>query len=394
MHLLKPYPDELVGSMINRACRQTGIHLGRILPLLTGRKISSHSMALSSSPLLADAYGLSAEEYLRKHTLLPYCLAFMHSTERERLIAKFVHSRSENTSIASLSQNAGKSVGHLRLCPACINEDIKVFGESYWKRAHHLPASYICLKHDTRLKITDMTMEVRRPLPFPDEVLQLSADANPGLSFDLLRTISEISVGSLNQSHEMTETWEFYQSRAAKLGYTFVQGHVYGEVLSTDMKSFFGDSFLESHECAIPAATKNPWPSLLVRESSLNVSTIKHVLLRAFLASEPKPSKSPIVYQRRKKPRRRDFSKLESDVLHFCRKEVAAHAKAQSRVTVTELLKKAEVLGVFKHNREKFPNLVAWLDEFKATPQSERQTGKRVRLYRKKLASEGKFSLS
>jgi hypothetical protein len=383
MHLLRPYPDELVGSMINRACRQTGIQLKRLLPLLTGRNITAHAMSLSSSPSLAEAYGMSAEEYLRKHTLLPYCVSFMHSIERERLLAKFAHSRSENTSIASLSQNAGKSVAFLRLCPECVNEDIQAFGESYWKRAHHLPACYLCLKHDTRLKITDVPMEVRRPLPFPDEVLQLSIEADPGLSIDLLRSISEISVGSLNQSHEMTETWEFYQSRAAKLGYTFVQGHVYGEVLSTDMKSFFGDAFLESHECAIPAATKNPWPSLLVRESSLNVSTIKHVLLRAFLASEPKPSKSPIVYQRRKKPCRRDYSKMESDVLHFCRKEVAAHAKAQSRVTVTELLKKAEIFGVFKHKRDKFPNLVAWLNEFKATPQSERQTGKRGRLYRK-----------
>jgi len=44
MHLLKPYPDELVGSMINRACRHTGIQLKRILPLLTGRNITTHAM--------------------------------------------------------------------------------------------------------------------------------------------------------------------------------------------------------------------------------------------------------------------------------------------------------------------------------------------------------------
>ncbi len=326
---------------------------------------------------------MSAEEYLRKHTLLPYCVSFMHSFERERLLAKFAHVRSENTSIASLCQNAGKSVAFLRLCPDCVNEDIQVFGESYWKRAHHLPASYICLKHNTRLKITVLPMEVRRPIPFPGDVLQLSIEADPGLSFDLLRSISEISVGSLNRTQKLTEAWKFYQVQAAKLGYTFVQGNIYGEVLSTDMKSFFGDAFLESHDCAIPAATKSPWPSLLVRESSINVSTIKHVLLRAFLANEPKPSKNPIVFQRRKKPWRRDFSKMESDVLLFCRKEVATHAKAQSRVTVTDLLKKANVFGVVKHNRKKFPNLVAWLAEFKATPQAERQTGTRVRLYRK-----------
>jgi hypothetical protein len=383
MHLLKPYPDELVGSMINRACRHTGIQLKRILPLLTGKNITTHAMSLSSSPSLAEAYGMSTETYLKKHTLFPYCVSFMRSIERERLLLKFAHARSECTSIASLSQNASKSVGFLRLCPDCVNEDIHAFGESYWKRAHNLPASYICLKHDIRLNITGVPIELRRTIPFPDEVLQLSNEADPGLSFDFLRTISEISVGTLNQAHEMTEAWEFYQIRATQLGYTFVQGHVYGEVLATDMKCFFGDAFLERHQCPISTATKNPWPSLLVRESSLNVSTLKHILLRAFLTCELKPSESPIVYQRRKKPRRRNFSKLELNVLHFCRMQVAAHAKAQSRVTVTELLKKAEVFGVFKHNREKFPNLVAWLDEFKATPQSERQTGKRVRLYRK-----------
>jgi TniQ len=383
MHLLKPYPDELVGSMINRACRHTGIQLKRILPLLTGRNITSHAMTVSSCPSLAEAYGVSAEEYLSQHTLLPYCVAFMQATERERLLYKFSQSPSENTSIASIAQSAGKSVKYMRLCPECIKDDICIYGEAYWKRSHHLPATYMCLKHNVRLKISTELIGSKRTIPFPDEVLQLSIKIDIGLSSDLLRSISEISVSSLNQPQEMIESWKFYQVQAAKLGYTFIQGHVYGELIATDMKSFFGDAFLESHDCAISTASRNPWPSLLVRESSLNVSTIKHVLLRAFLASEPKPSKNPIVFQRRKKPRQRDFSKMESDVLHFCKKEVAALTKAQSRVTVTELLRKADVFGVFKHNREKFPNLVAWFDEFKATPQSERQTGKRVRLYRK-----------
>ena len=60
---------------------------------------------------------------------------------------------------------------------------------------------------------------------------------------------------------------------------------------------------------------------------------------------------------------------------------VEEHVRSQTRVTVTELVERADLSGPWKHRRSQFTEINGWLQEFKASPQSERQTGRRPRAY-------------
>lgn len=372
----RPYPDELVGSMLCRASRQTGLGMKLLIQRMTGSGNTSHPATITRHHGVAAAFGFGLEEFLHEHTLYPYTTAFWRSEDRAAMTRKLLNP-TVYMNVSFLSQNSGKAVDSLRFCPGCVSEDAMQYGESYWKRSHQLPGVSYCVKHEEPLRDASVGLNQMFTVSLPHQISHRSKKKS------LLERPKALKVAQMSEA-ALNGLWRFekptfeYRHRAMKLGYGLTSTTIYTEVLSRDLQAFYGSAFLESLGCELTQVNR-PWVSSLIATNSTNWTALRHVLLLAFLDSNPVPSKSPRDHLTRKKPRHIDWSALEKTAVETIRHSIAFHQSTGTRTTVKDLLTIAGMFGTYGHNRQRFATLTQLLVEFKASPQSERQTGKRPR---------------
>jgi len=379
-HLPTPYPDELLGSILIRAQRLTGLGGKLLLPKLTGARITTHSPVLTKYPLLASSHGMRMEDFVKQHTLLPYATAYMEPLQRDRIWARLL-SEPHATNIASLAQHATKGITHYQLCRACMGEDLRHFGESYWRRSHHLPGVGWCLKHDRLVVATCLSLCSRETkLLLPHEAPQVG---QPLAWAQLLRNTpgKKLSQASVATLHEPADRgYASHRKKATQAGYALSRHNIWGQVLAQDLRRYFTSPLLARLGSDFELEPRS-WPTTILRPSGGSAAPVRHALMDAFLSSAPRPSRPPDAYMRRKKAKPKDWRAIELRALKTMRAMVEEHVRSQTRVTVTELVERADLSGPWKHRRSQFTEINGWLQEFKASPQSERQTGRRPRAY-------------
>ena len=153
----KPYPDELLYSMIARYHAQSGNTTYRQTAMdLFGNKKNNNSLLLpvrlGALARQTDQYGLSLNKILLKHTSLPYYSAFMQEEAVERIIAWAENNDSGSSFLDSGMYGAKVSTPKkLMFCPLCYNKDLEQYGEGYWHREHQIPGIITCHRHGTYL---------------------------------------------------------------------------------------------------------------------------------------------------------------------------------------------------------------------------------------------------
>lgn len=153
---VRPYPDELVYSLCSRIHFFNGNETVRKTTnkLFGNVEKTIHVLWPTRLEYFSRNYkiGLSANELATKHTLFPYYARFLSEEKRKGLFDAMLHGSSRANPSAYLGLNQDKSnVARLYLCPLCAKEDISKYGEPYWHRAHHLPGSKVCYKHNVWL---------------------------------------------------------------------------------------------------------------------------------------------------------------------------------------------------------------------------------------------------
>lgn len=377
--LPSPYPDELVGSMLARAQRQTGFGLKQLIHQTTGTYNTSHPATITAYPSVAGAFGLELQTFLNEHTHYPFATAFWRQDDRDNLTRKLVNPET-HINVAFLSQNAGKGVHALRLCPECIRKDLRDYGESYWKRTQQLPGVSHCVEHETRLQESHYSVSDMLRAPPPHQVRQTST-CDPPLAHAKALRLAQVAQGALNGNWNFIQPALEYRRRAMALGYGLNRTDIYSEVLGEDFYAYFGHRFLESLGCGFRESGK-PWVATLVGSLNTNWTALRHVLLLTFFESQPTPSCNPREHVTRKKPRHIDWAELENRTIQAIKSRVRQHQKEGTRTTVEALLTQIGVFGTYRHNKNRLKRLTEVLVAFKASPQAERQSGRRPRTYR------------
>ena len=382
MHLFRPYPDELVGSMLWRAQWQLGLPIKTMMRLLTSHQVNTAPIVIAKHQGIAKAFGMSIESLVLNHTLMPYALAF-YTPKKQQAIFNSLCTGTSPYALSAISQNATVGVPHLRFCLQCIEEDMGKYGESYWRRVHQLPGVMICLQHNRPLLESNFNIHSKHRIHPPHEIRDKLVSPQY-VAFPIAKCIAEVSVKALHHQIQPQDWRNHYKSIAGQLGYQFKSGHIYGEVLGQDVSEFFGSRFLTmlGPQLIIPPSQVNAWPKGMFRASSANVTPVKHVLLNVFFSSSPSPSISPSAFERRKKPHVRDWALIEKQLIARMSKVVARCKENGTRIMIKELAERCSAYTILHHHRDKVPYLVAWLQEFKSSPQAERQTGKRPRKYK------------
>lgn len=286
MYMLpRPYPDEIVGSMLMRAQRQLGLGRKTFLRRLIGVQLHSHSFVMAMHPEVAHLYGYEMPEFLQKHTLLRYQLAFLAEHERQKLISQLMQLQSSTmgTLVASPFKRKVYATGEaIKFCPACVESDLQQYGESYWHRVHQLCAVSVCHMHQMPLWVTEHTTLRQNSPQAPHETIGSSKPMASALSRDLAYSLAVISEKALNGSDDSNIDWiQSYQMRAINLGYVkrkLIDKHR----LARDVTQLYDADFLAQYNCTIRSQDRGGWPAKLLNTSAPYTATFKHILLNVF----------------------------------------------------------------------------------------------------------------
>lgn len=281
-------PDELLGSLVGRACRETGLSLKALLFRIAGLRTTYDSIFLPSyiKPLSA-VMRCDTEELLFSHTCFPYIVRFMSAAAGNSLKAR-VLSRDAiaGTSFQSLTQSVTFGVERRRRCQVCVKEDVIRFGTSYWHRSHLLPGVYYCVKHHYPLEETPLRITHRGGVwsyLMPHEVDGVRVDFTPPVG--LLLEIALRSADALQTQDHYLDSWTgFYRRLAVEKGYAPSLPFNAAAQIAIDLRAGYSEGFLDRARCNFSTSLRRPWPALMMRPNTeMPFVPVKHILLWAFL---------------------------------------------------------------------------------------------------------------
>lgn len=150
-----PYPDELWYSVLCRYHVRTGnpTSAATFRELLEGRD-SGALASLLPNAMIAEIAGrlpegiLDIEDIALNHTLFPYIFRFQPVDVKQKLLAMTRHGKIEFP-VRLPKPYASRE---MKICPVCMREDIKQYGEAYWHLSHQIPFVSVCHTHRCRLK--------------------------------------------------------------------------------------------------------------------------------------------------------------------------------------------------------------------------------------------------
>lgn len=378
----RPYPDELIGSLILRACVHRGISLKSMSSLLAGRCRSYSSLAMSSClDEIATAVDSDAMKLLWENTVFPYVTAYMSAPETDRL----AHSLLQHDHIgnAALTQAATQGGLGQRFCLQCLREDETRFGEAYWHREHNLPFVLMCRKHNLPLQVIEQPAEPSIHHKLAIHVLpgrELGTSRESPLPSDLAQAITAHSAGLLTRRDrkEPSDWYREYRNLASNKGLMRKGSGLASQAFAQAFRSAYGQAFWQDAGLEFRADQGVCWPALMLREKQgMPFSTPKHVLLRVFLERAELPGTANLYLP----PGRatRDYAALDAQYSREVSQAIRAAQLRKTRVGVIQMLTELGILSTYAHNRDQLPKTRALLTEFKGTAFSARQTGRRPR---------------
>jgi hypothetical protein len=384
LYFPRPYPDEIVGSLIWRASRHLGLPYKRVIQKISGGHQSYCSVLLPSYiPQISELTGVHPEKLLWQHTMFPYIVAFMSSDEIARLQKKILSGVQDRNRLSSLTKSVSQGTRFRRLCVECARLDAEDHGETYWHRSHIPPGSHLCIEHEqllfeTRIPLTGTGSNV---LIMPSEAIGHPYPTI--LTRDVLGQIARNNESALGGDRGFA-SW--YRSQAMLKGYELSNHLVASSVLTQNLREFYGDALLSETGCAMVKAPTRQWPAMMIRESDRGpFSTIKHVLLATFLNSEDCMPKVKAFWTNRSTTDHSLNDLACRAALILVVREVAREGR---RVSVCNLVTRAGYWSRFRHRPHHYPETCAFLVEFRRSNLCSRQLGGRPKSKRARLARD------
>lgn len=168
-NLPRPLPDELLYSVIARSA----VHLGYWSPrgLLNALYRDRGALAIPDIPsslgLLSEVarehWGLDTEELALRHTLIGYYIHYLSPEKRALAIRRMLRRHEHLHLRLGICSSGVRRTDFFRLCRSCSQDDVARYGETYWRRSHHLPGIIVCAAHGERLVVTSMAFRPPNP---------------------------------------------------------------------------------------------------------------------------------------------------------------------------------------------------------------------------------------
>lgn len=153
---MRPYEDEILVSVLARYQHTNGqIYTKPISREIYGMDNKKTSVDLPTSINSIISQGVvhsTVDKVIENCTLFPFYRPFLSESQVEEVYKQMSEDGGSAAHLTSgIMASVVRNSDSLRLCPACLAEDIQKNGEPYWHREHQLPGMIICSIHEIEL---------------------------------------------------------------------------------------------------------------------------------------------------------------------------------------------------------------------------------------------------
>lgn len=294
---MRAYPDELLVSLVARYHHlhgHSGIKPSRRKIYGLDHKKTSVDLPTTIRPILSIIH-VSADEVLQGNTIFPFYRPFLSEKQIDSISKHMLEGRG-----GSVHQTSGvmasvvKVSELLRLCPSCLKEDSRKYGEPYWHREHQLPGNLLCHIHQcellTQCLICNEPVSANNakdlsicPL-FCSQGHDLSAQVANNKDETLLK-ISKGIVALFKASLEgeiPSDLRYLYINRLAQMNFCTVGGRIKQREVCSQFLSLFSPDILKKLGVPKPVGPNN-WLSTMLRKPRHSFHPLLHALVIEFL---------------------------------------------------------------------------------------------------------------
>lgn len=236
-----------------------------------------------------NSWGLTGTEIANQLTLFPLFSWPLRDDKARICLEKILGTRG---SVHSGLKATGMQVMHptrMRICPACREEDLAQFGETYWHRTHQIPGSLICPAHQAFLLDTNVWYNNRSTHYWQDANYSITSSISSANKFNTLQTLQASAISALLSSMlhgELIKPEEpmkdYYATRAFESGLTNSTNFIQRDNFITPFLKLYNSEFLLT--LGLPSLTdsKNCWLYQALRNSNFQIHPVHHALLSLF----------------------------------------------------------------------------------------------------------------
>lgn len=287
-----PYPDELLYSTIARAGVRMGITSPKELldEVFGDRKVVATPDLPGHLQAIAMHYpgqaGLTIEALAYRHTLFPLYAPFVPEKRRRqclRMLAR--HTRGTVHLRLGVAASRVKQPRVLRACPACVDEQIRRYGEPYWMRGCQVQGTKACPRHG-RLAETSIPRHAPRRHSFaplaPSMIVSSGQMAVEQEDVLVAKRIWELLDLPPRSSPTLDQWSQFYAALAADRQCTAGRRIIHSMILDRILL-LWPSSWLERLGLAV-VDSSSCWLQGVFRRHRKAISYLEHIIvLEAFL---------------------------------------------------------------------------------------------------------------
>lgn len=290
MRLPDALPDELLFSRMIRYCSIAGISISEFLEYVYGdHRASINPILTSGLSSLSSIYSESKNDLLMEQTLAPL---FMHFYPHYKLKLEEALASTDNYTAIRLSQLScvrEHAQLTLKMCPVCVQEDIRQFGVAYWHRVHQIPAIESCCDHQQQLVHVRLPKRLKLAVGYPS-LFETESQESSDESFHLAQFSRRVLREQSNNISIFKA--DSYSDKLSSLGYITKNGRIRRVKLLSDFYAFTSQlsypssNFLPSSESDFKYIT-----NLLYNQYSQHI--FKYLLFEYWLSKQRRPKKTP-----------------------------------------------------------------------------------------------------
>ena len=376
------YPDELLGPGLIRCCRWYQLPF-KVFAREVLRLPQLRANFLGVWPLraIAPLYRVSPEHMLWNHTPFPYASGFLHGESFEMAQKAALQGGAGMPQLTAVMQNASMGLPYRKVCPRCVQEDLDIFGETYWHRSHNLPGVLLCAKHRCALAATNLAvsgeLKTLYDLPIECETMPSPSVKRTAGVLDL----AQRSVLLLNRKEGpgQTRTSDTYRRLANENGWLSNTRPVNEAAVAQAVESRFSSELLAA--AGLPISGRLQWPALGLRASTFNFTPVRHLILESALST--KPEQQHALDHVNTGPSGTEDAAVDRFYAPRARQELIEVLKAGESLTTAQFLRRCGALGPYRHRGAALPRLRSVVLDFRASPASVKQLRPGKTLFRK-----------
>ncbi|MRX56495.1 hypothetical protein GJU41_21335 [Bacillus idriensis] len=260
---------------------------------------SNSSLAVPDLPTNLDYFygtikhfnGSSLTTLIHEHTLFRYYTAFTSDAVRKivfeamktRKYPRLIHN------ITGIMASSIKEWTYFRYCPRCVEENMSLSGEIYWKCSQQLPGVYVCIKHKAFLLDSTVRFRNQRRNEFRaakyttfsklEKIQDYSLKTND-FFYILARESNDLIENNYYFSLEQVKS--LYKDLIMENGYATIFGTINQQSLGGEFIHYYGEEFLKAVQSMVYPENQNCWLKEITRKHRKVFHPIRHLLLLHF----------------------------------------------------------------------------------------------------------------